>query len=176
MKIFLVGKHWLIFTLIVGPSLVFRIFCASLNLGADFYFRYSPIVAGSTVLLLFLWLWTIVKASVGMKTLFKRYRYSVFNVSILLIVIHVTTILTLIKLGFNVFFNNAFLPFNVIFCLAAMYALGFSARVIKSIELNRPAHLDEYIGYFFSFVFFPNWDMDNSAKDKRDFYFRSEEG
>jgi hypothetical protein len=155
MKIFLVGKHWQIFIVIMGPLIVFKTVSLLINARLDFHFKYAPYFGVLATSALFLWLWTIVNTSRNTGLVLKSYKYSLFNFSVVYIWIYITVVMALITQEIIPFFGSATRPFDIIFCIAALYCFGFTAQLIKSVELNRPANVDEYLRYFFLLYFYP---------------------
>ncbi|MDF2430993.1 MAG: hypothetical protein JWP44_624 [Mucilaginibacter sp.] len=180
MAFFLRAKHWQLFLLSFGIPFILQLFLVfdvvtSITSHADptfmlAYFKFFPILLVVFIGTLFGWFWAV---GVGLQKMVPsviKMKVTTFKVFFFIPLAY----LLLIAIGMGMLFSNSFfgnitssnnpapffIGFAVIFPLhifsmfCIFYCLYFSARTIKTIELQRPVTFSDFAGEFFLIWFF----------------------
>lgn len=180
MAFFLRAKHWQLFLLSFGIPFILQLFLVfdvvtSITSHADptfmlAYFKFFPILLVVFIGTLFGWFWAV---GVGLQKMVPsviKMKVTTFKVFFFIPLAY----LLLIAIGMGMLFSNNFfgnitssnnpapffIGFAVIFPLhifsmfCIFYCLYFSARTIKTIELQRPVTFSDFAGEFFLIWFF----------------------
>ena len=179
-KKFLKAKHWQLFLLMLGLPILFEVYFLvnifkNINLKnqsnpqAFFdFFQYFPFLMILFTAVFFGWIWSI---SVGMQKFIpdpikmKITRFKIFFfiplIYILFISFYMSNIFENISSQNNnliahTFKNSLFLIFPLhffsMFCM--FYIMYFSAKTLKTVELQKTATLNDYLGLFLGFWFY----------------------
>jgi hypothetical protein len=167
MRRFLTLKHWQLFVLLVGMPIIFEFLIIGVAISSRdprtiFYF--FPVMLILYVGLFFGWLY-----SLG-TNLFKRLpvtaRMSLTRFKIFLLV-YVGYMLFFLVFMFGIFSAVAsggepspllfalIFPINLFAMFCIFYCLYFTAKVLKTVELQKPVTFNDYAGEFFLIWFFP---------------------
>jgi hypothetical protein len=184
MERFLKLKHWQLFGLMFFVPLVVQIgfvltivrnFMALNASGVPYnqteflrYFSYYPVLIIYLLIFHIGWYW-----SVGVKLQSKipdelKLKTGMYKTFLLIPVAYALVMSTAVAIFFTQIlqFQTApnpllfwvpfvLLPFNLFIIFCSFYCMYFTARTIKTVELQRAARLDDYIGEFFLIWFFP---------------------
>jgi hypothetical protein len=167
MKKLLTLKHWHLFVLLMGVPIVMQIILlASLISDSNplSIMIFFPFMMLFLVAVLFGWLY-----AVG-TNLHKRLPASVYmNVGLFKAFMFIPAMYLLLISGlvFSVFLNIpkmpeinpaiflVIVPLHIFSIVCIFYCLYFNAKALKTVELQKPATVSEYIGEFFLIWFFP---------------------
>ncbi|MEP5338596.1 MAG: hypothetical protein ABJL44_03805 [Algibacter sp.] len=181
---FLKAKHWHIFLLMIGIPIIFQIIITYLilsdtNLGPGQQFNFMrdffilfPIMMILFTGLLFGWFWSIsiglqkrMPESIKMKV--KKFKILFFiplcYINLLLILMSISLLNVSpennMSLGFMENMIAIILPLHLLSIFCMLYIIYFTAKTLKTVELQKEAKFGDFIGYFFAlwFYFFGVW-------------------
>ncbi|MBF9221026.1 hypothetical protein [Hymenobacter ruricola] len=166
MKVLLNLKHWQLFALQLGPSLVAHFFLfGTLQSGASMRFAFVMFAvemlffAGT----LFGWLYAVATGlhdalPAGVSLHLKRFKTALF-----IPVFYIAAILTYLLSGVGAgalgghvgLIALLVVPLHLFSMASILYCLYFTAKSLKAVELQRPLDLSDYLGELFLIWFFP---------------------
>ena len=171
MTFFLKLKHWQLFLLLVGIPIALEFFTIGFILSADDFssglqrfLRAFPVLMMIYIVVLFGWMWSV-GVFLAKKLPFETpMPIGLFKGAIIIPTLYIMFICWFVaKLMWGDEMSELFIDENILLIMTAhvlsvacvFYTLHFNAKALKSVELQRPALLGDYIGEFFLFWFFP---------------------
>ncbi len=171
MKFFLQLKHWQLFILLIGIPIILEFFTVGfifsaddMSSGIERFLRIFPVLMLLYIGVLFGWLWSVgvflskkLPADAPMPS-------GLFKGAVIIPTLYIIFICWFVaKLMWGDEMSELFIQENLAVILTAhftsmlciFFILYFNAKALKSVELQRPALLGDYIGEFFLFWFFP---------------------
>ncbi len=171
MTFFLKLKHWQLFVLLIGIPIILEFLTVGFIFSADDFssglqrfLSIFPVLMMLYVAILFGWLWSVgvflskkLPSDATMPT-------SIFKGAIIIPTLYIMFLCWFVaKLIWGNEMSELFLDENLSVILTAhvtsaaciFYVLYFNAKALKSVELQRPALLGDYVGEFILFWFFP---------------------
>jgi len=173
-------KHWVLFTLMFGLPILLQfviglVLMLSMSaegqpsvLGFLSFFSLFPLIMFLYIGVFFCWIWSI---SVGLQKYIKaenRLKTNLFKVFFFIPLIYILFFVLTFSTGFfpgfldgeqfvsNVGFILAIMvPLHLFSMFCMFFLIYFSARTLRTAELDRTAGVNDYIGEFFLFWFFP---------------------
>src|SRR5579863_7078699 len=180
-NLFLRAKHWQIFLATIGlPILLYIIFMANIfshllvpnpNPMVVFgYLKYLPVIIILSTGTLFVWQWSVVMGLKKMLPAGVTLKFTQFKIFFFIPLIYFALIFTFIFMFVGDFISNAvtqntppdpaiFFIFPVIFPLhlfamfCLFYCIYFTAKTLKTVELQREVVFNDFIAEFFLFWF-----------------------
>lgn len=177
MNTFLKAKHWQLFLAIFGIPLVFYIGLMSyvfnsINSGGNEHdevfigvFKIFPILILLFASILFGWLWSI---SVGLRDKLPpgvKMRTGLFKAFMIIPFVYIVLFAVFITFLIGDFLGTQstyatpvsfvlIMPFHLFAMVCIFYCYYFTAKTLKSIELQREAHFQDYFGDLILFWFY----------------------
>jgi hypothetical protein len=173
-------KHWVLFTLMFGLPIFFQFVIGlilMLTLSAEGYpsilgflsfFSLFPLIMILYIGVFFSWVWSI---GIGLQKYIKegiKLNTRLFKVFFFIPLIYILFLLLTFSTSFfpGVLDGNQFeshigyilammIPLHLFSMFCMFFLIYFSAKTLKTAELHRKATLNDYIGEFFLFWFFP---------------------
>lgn len=171
MKFFLQLKHWQLFILIIGIPLAIEFFTVGFiftaddfSSGLEQFLHIFPILLLLYIGVLFSWLWSVGVFLSKKLPIDAPMPSGLFKGAIIIPTLYILFICWFVaNLMWGDEMSELFLEENLTVILIAhftsiacfFYIFHFNAKALKSVELQRPALLGDYISEFFLFWFFP---------------------
>jgi len=173
-------KHWVLFTLMFGLPIILQIgvgLVLMLTVSAEgkpsllgflSFFSLFPLMMLLYIGVFFSWIWSV---SVGLQKYIDediRLKTSRFKVFFFIPLLYILFLLLTFSTGFfpgfldgEQFVSNVgyiitiMIPLHLFSMFCMFFLIYFSARTLRTAELDRKAGVNDYIGEFFLFWFFP---------------------
>ncbi len=171
MKFFLQLKHWQLFILLIGIPIALEfitvglIFTADdISSGLEQFLHIFPILMLIYISVLFGWLWSVGVFLSKKLPIDAPMPSGLFKGAIIIPTLYILFICWFVaKLMWGNEMSELFLQENLTIILTAhftsmaciFFIFYYNAKALKSVELQHPALLGDYVGEFFLFWFFP---------------------
>ncbi len=171
MKFFLQLKHWQLFVLLIGIPITLEFFTVGfiftaddISSGLERFLHIFPILMIIYICVLFGWLWSVGVFLSKKLPIDAPMPSGLFKGAIIIPTLYILFICWFVaKLMWGDEMSELFLEENLTVILAAhfmsmaciFFIFYYNAKALKSVELQRPALLGDYVGEFFLFWFFP---------------------
>ena len=167
MEIYLKAKHWQIFTLLIGVPFVLQIIFI-VNYGIDMMIALMPILTIIYIVIFFGWFWAIgtkLNSKLPSTVTLNLKLFKIFVAVPIIYVFGISIYMSMVAMGLiesdtsPIFAMNDIIkvifPVHIFSMFCILYSMWFTAKTIKSIELQRAVSFSEFAGEFFLLWLFP---------------------
>lgn len=155
MKI-LSAKHWQVFLITYGVQFVAPLLAGSSQSLQPFLSKIELVLVFILIASLFWWLWNVANTLQQFIEPSMRVSTQLLKVAFILPIIYlVIATVYFAKIGIMPLNEPGIMIPHVISILCFLYVIGFSAKIIKTAEVNQHVSLSDYFGEIFLIFFFP---------------------